>query len=177
MELIVRRQDGADAGSAAGGSAERLRIEPAGGGYDISVGGRAYHVEAARLRPGLYSLRLDGAQHEVAVHRRPDGTYRVSDPQAAVTVEVADPLAHLAAQSTAGGSARRRRRVTAYMPGRVVALLAAEGDTVRAGQAILVLDALKMQIEILAEHDGTDIRILVQPGQSVDGGDPLFEME
>jgi biotin carboxyl carrier protein len=63
------------------------------------------------------------------------------------------------------------------MPGRVVTLLAAEGQVVAAGQGVLVLEAMKMQNEIQAEHDGTVARILVQPGQSVDGGDPLFELE
>jgi biotin carboxyl carrier protein len=170
MELIVRRQGAAE-------PAERLRIEPAGDGYDVAVGGRTYHVEAARVRGGLYSLRLGGNQHEVAVHRRADGTYQVGDAHGAVAVEVADPLAYLAAQTTAAKTGRRRQRVTAYMPGRVVTLLAAEGQAVQAGQGILVLEAMKMQNEILAEHDGTVTRLLVQPGQSVDGGDPLFELE
>ena len=59
----------------------------------------------------------------------------------------------------------------------VVAVLVAAGEPVRAGQGVLVLEAMKMQNEILAEHDGTVTRILVQPGQSVDGGEPLFELE
>jgi biotin carboxyl carrier protein len=170
MELIVRRQGAPE-------PPEKLRIEPAGDGYDIAIGDRAYNVDVARLRGGIYSLRLGGNQHEVAVHRRADGTYNVSDPQTAVAVEVADPLAYLAAQTTAAKTGRRRQRVTAYMPGRVVTLLVAEGDAVQAGQGILVLEAMKMQNEILAEHDGTVTRLLVQPGQSVDGGDPLFELE
>jgi biotin carboxyl carrier protein len=164
MELIVGNQ--------------RVRIERGGGGdYEIVIGERTYQVDAARLRDGMYSLRVGGVQHEVAVRRRGDGSYQVSDPHGATVVEVADPLAHLAAQSAGGRGGRRRQRVTAYMPGRVVALLAAEGQAVTAGQGVLVLEAMKMQNEILAEHDGTLTRILVQPGQSVDGGEPLFELE
>jgi len=113
----------------------------------------------------------------VAVRRRDDGSYWVSDPHGTAVVAVADPLAHLAAQSAAAKGGRRRQRVTAYMPGRVVALLAAEGQAVTAGQGVLVLEAMKMQNEIQAEHDGTVTRILVQAGQSVDGGDPLFDLE
>jgi biotin carboxyl carrier protein len=157
---------------------ERVRIERAGdSGYEIVIGDRTYQVDAARLRDGLYSLRVGGVQHEVAVRRRDDGSYWVSDPHGAAVVEVADPLAYLAAQSAGAKGGRRRQRVTAYMPGRVVALLAAEGQAVTAGQGVLVLEAMKMQNEIQAEHDGTVTRILVQPGQSVDGGDPLFELE
>ena len=174
MQLIVRRR--AAAGQPAGAE-ERLSIAAAGDGYDIVIGDRSYHVDAARRRPGLYSLRIAGEQHEVAVRRRDDGSWWVSDAHGAVAVEVADPLAHLAAQATGAAGTRRSRRVTAYMPGRVVTLLAAEGEQVKAGQGVLVLEAMKMQNEIQAEHDGTLTRILVQPGQSVDGGDPLFELE
>jgi len=171
VELIVRRA------GAPGDGYERLRIDRAGEGYEVAIGERTYHVDAARLRDGLYSLRVGGAQHEVAVRRRDDGSYQVSDAQGEAVVEVADPLAHLAAQGAGATGGRRRQRVTAYMPGRVVALLAAEGEAVTAGQGVLVLEAMKMQNEILAEHDGTVTRILVQPGQSVDGGEPLFELE
>jgi pyruvate carboxylase subunit B len=63
------------------------------------------------------------------------------------------------------------------MPGRVVAVLAEAGQEVKAGQGIVVLEAMKMQNEILAEHDGILKALFVQPGQAVEGGDPLFEME
>ncbi len=164
MELIVGNQ--------------RLSIERlADGGYRVVIGERAHLVDAARLRDGVYSLLVAGMQHEVVVRRRDAGSYWVGDAHGTVAVEVADPLAYLAAQSAAAKGARRRQRVTAYMPGRVVALLAAEGEAVAAGQGVLVLEAMKMQNEIQAEHEGTVTRILVQTGQSVDGGDPLFELE
>jgi biotin carboxyl carrier protein len=179
MELIVRvlREVHAVRAEGQGGQHERLRIDPAGAGYDIAIGERRYRVDAARVRAGLYSLRIGGAQYEVAVERREDGTWWVSGAHGGVAVEVADPLAHLAAQGTGAKGGQRRQRVTAYMPGRVVALLAAEGQAVQAGEGVLVLEAMKMQNEIQAEHDGTITRILVEPGQSVDGGDPLFELE
>ena len=63
------------------------------------------------------------------------------------------------------------------MPGRVVAILAEVGAPVIAGQGIIVLEAMKMQNEILAEADGTIKAIYVQSGQAVEGGDPLFELE
>ena len=44
------------------------------------------------------------------------------------------------------------------------------------GKGIVVLEAMKMQNEIRAEHDGTLVKVHVQPGQAVEGGDPLFEL-
>jgi len=167
MELIVRH----------GEREERVRVRRDGDGFEVSLGDRTYHVDAGTARGGLHSLRIDGAQHEVAVHAQGDGVYWVSTAQGSGPVEVADPLSHLAAQSHGGKGGKRHRRVDAYMPGRVVALLAEEGQEVTAGQGILVLEAMKMENEIRAEHDGRIGKIFVQPGQPVEMGNPLFELE
>ncbi|HVT57360.1 MAG TPA: biotin/lipoyl-containing protein [Thermoanaerobaculia bacterium] len=184
MELIARRR--AAAGKEAGPDepAERVRVVRGpgeDGSLEVAVGSRTYRVDAARVGGQgslyLYSLRIGGAQHEIAVSALSSGVYRVSSREGAFLVEVADPLAYLAAQSAGGKGTKRRQQVTAYMPGRVVAILVAEGEEVAAGQGVLVLEAMKMQNEIQAEQQGTVRRLLVEPGQSVDGGDPLFELE
>jgi biotin carboxyl carrier protein len=175
MELIVRQ----------GEREEKVRVRRVDGGYEVTVGDRAYSVDALAPRPGLLSLRIDQdnkgpenvvAQHEVAVRSQGEGTYWVSTADGAGPVEVADPLAYLAAH-THGGGGKRRQRVDAYMPGRVTAVLVEEGAAVTKGQGIIVLEAMKMENEIRAEHDGTVSKIHVQPGQAVDLGNPLFEME
>ena len=166
MDLIVRQ----------GEREERVRVRRVGTGYEVTVGERTYQVDAAKARAGLRSLRIDGSHHEVAVRQERDG-YRVSTPSSSCLVSVTDPLTHLAAKSHGGKGKRRNEKVTAYMPGRVVAILAQEGEEVTAGQGIVVLEAMKMQNEIRAEHDGTLTKIHVQSGQAVEGGDPLFELE
>jgi len=152
-------------------------------GYEVTIGERTYRVDALAARPGVLSLRIedgDGAvtrQHEVAVRPQgSEGTYWVSTAEGAGPVEVADPLAYLAAQTQSAG-AKRRQRIDAYMPGRVTAVLVEEGAEVATGQGIIVLEAMKMENEIRAEHDGKVSKIHVQPGQAVDTGNPLFEME
>jgi biotin carboxyl carrier protein len=166
VNLIVRQ----------GEREERVQVRRNGTGYEVTVGERTYQVDAATARAGLRSLRIDGSHHEVAVRQIKD-SYWVSTPANAGAVSVTDPLTHLAAQSHSGKGRRRNEKVTAYMPGRVVAILAQEGDAVTAGQGIVVLEAMKMQNEIRAEHDGTLTKIHVQSGQAVEGGDPLFELE
>ncbi|HEY0781861.1 MAG TPA: biotin/lipoyl-containing protein [Thermoanaerobaculia bacterium] len=159
-----------------GGGDERIRVRAKGAGYEVAIGGRTYEVESATVRPGVLSLRLSGVQYEVVVRAQGESGYWVSTAQGAGPVTIATPLSALAAQG-GGKGGRRRQKVTAYMPGRVVSLAVAEGDAVTTGQGILVLEAMKMQNEIRAEHDGTVTRILVQAGQSVNAGDPLFELE
>lgn len=167
MDLIVRHGD----------RSEKVRVRRTGDGFEVTIGDRTYPVDASSPRPGVQSLRIDGAQHEVAVRPQGEGKYQVSTAHGSVAVEVTDPLTHLAAQTRGGQGGRRRQKVTAYMPGRVVALLVEEGQTVTAGQGIVVLEAMKMENEIRAEHDGTVTKFHVQPGQAVDTGNPLFELE
>ncbi|HEX6902018.1 MAG TPA: biotin/lipoyl-containing protein [Thermoanaerobaculia bacterium] len=167
MNLVVR----------SGEREEKVEVRRIDGGFEVTVGERTYRVDAAAARAGLHSLRIDGAQHEVAVRAQGEGAWWVSTAQGGGAVAVSDPLTHLASQTRGGKGGRRRERVAAYMPGRVVTLLVEEGQEVAAGQGIVVLEAMKMENEIRAERDGTVSKIFVQPGQAVDTGNPLFELE
>lgn len=166
MDLIVRQ----------GEREEKVRVRRDGDHYEVTIGDRTWKVDAKTARGGLRSLRIDGAHHEVAVSLRGED-YWVSTRDGGGPVSVTDPLTHLASQTRGGGGGKRRQKVNAYMPGRVVAILIEEGQAVTAGQGVIVLEAMKMQNEIRAEHDGTITRIHVQTGQAVEGGDPLFEMD
>jgi biotin carboxyl carrier protein len=166
MELIVR----------SGEREEKVRVRRTDAGYEVVVGDRAYEVDAQLTPAGVYSLSFGGVQHEVSV--RPRGEeHAVTSRHGTTAVSVTDPLTHLATQSRGGKGARRQQKVTAYMPGRVVAVLVQEGEAVTAGQGIIVLEAMKMENEIRAEQDGTVVKIYVQAGQAVDTGNPLFELE
>ncbi len=168
MELVVR----------CNGREARVRVERrADGGYDVRLGDRIFTVSSLHSGPRLRSLLVAGEQFEVAVARRGNGEYQVSAPEGRVTVEVLDPLTHLARQSAEKYHVPGPQRVAALMPGRVVTVLAREGEPVAAGQGIVVLEAMKMENEIQAESAGVVRKIFVSPGQAVEGGDPLFEIE
>jgi len=170
MELIVRQA------SPEGNREEKVRIRRIDDGYEVIVGDRVHHVDAAVVHHGIRSLRIDGEQHEVSVRRKGEA-WTVVSRHGATAVSVTDPLTHLANQTRGGKKGRRQERVDAYMPGRVVALLVKEGDEVAAGQGVVVLEAMKMENEIRAEHEGRITKLHVEPGQAVDAGSPLFEME
>jgi len=167
MKLIVRFD----------GREEEVEVERQGDLYRITVGGRGYAVDAQSIGADGRTLLVDGRQHEVSVRSLNGGSYRICTAQAAEDVEVLDPLTHLARAQAGGAGAEGAKTIDAYMPGRVVTLLVAEGDEVEAGQGVLVLEAMKMENEIEAERRGVIRRLLVEPGQAVEGGDPLFEME
>jgi biotin carboxyl carrier protein len=182
MELVVLHGD----------REERVQVRRKEGQFAIQVGDREYSVDAVEVGPDHHSLRIGDDQYEVSIHRE---TGRAANRDAGVErytiggadgklsanpggdlVEVIDPLTHLAHQTLGGAGAGGRQQVTAYMPGRVVAILKAEGDPVETGEGVVVLEAMKMENEIQAESSGTLSKVLVKPGQAVDAGDPLFEI-
>jgi Biotin-requiring enzyme len=82
------------------------------------------------------------------------------------------------ATSSGGGTAKGGpSQVRAIIPGRVVSVDVAEGDTVEAGGRLLVLEAMKMQNELKAPRAGTVARVAVAPGETVELGDVLVVIE
>ena len=67
--------------------------------------------------------------------------------------------------------------IVAPMPGRVVQVLVQVGDLVQQGQTVIILESMKMELEIAAPRDGVVKRIPVEPGAQVDKGMRLLELE
>ena len=77
----------------------------------------------------------------------------------------------MAAQSWRRHRSRRPPAVLAPMPGKIVRVLVKTGDSVQAGQGLLVVEAMKMQNEIRAPKSGTIDRLAVVEGQTVNAGE------
>ena len=73
--------------------------------------------------------------------------------------------------------AGRAGSTVAPMPGKVVRLLVAAGDTVAAGQPMLTIEAMKMEHQIVAPHAGTVVEVFVAAGQQLDHGQPLVKVD
>jgi biotin carboxyl carrier protein len=156
------------------GNETEVEVHRHGTGYRVRVGDRWIEADFVSIGPYVRSLRLDdGRQFSVAHHREGD-KHEISLGGATFQVEVIDPLA-----------ARRRRGddemgsggiVKALMPGRVVRVLVAKGDTVRKGAGLLILEAMKMENEIQAPADGTVDELFVEPGQTVESGAELLHI-
>lgn len=167
MELIVLRD----------GEESRVEVEERGHAYHLRIGEQSYIVDSAATNGSVRSLVIEGRQFEVSVRRSNSNKYTVSHQGSIDEVQVLDPLTYLATQSSGRQRREGQQQVLAYMPGRVVEILVEEGAAVQPGQGLIVLEAMKMENEIQAEHEGTIKRIFVTAGQPVEGGDPLFEME
>lgn len=72
---------------------------------------------------------------------------------------------------------KQKRDVKTSMPGKIVKIIASEGTEVEEGQAVLILEAMKMQNEIKSPQSGKITRICPKPGDSVETGALLFSVE
>jgi glutaconyl-CoA/methylmalonyl-CoA decarboxylase subunit gamma len=169
------------------GRPHKVTVQPSGGGFAVTVGGRTWQVDAARIDGQLLSLlvrdvspKSDGdpiqpaSAHEVAVWpgRRP-GQLTVAIGAATIPVT----LNGHRRRSDNQGMGEGAKQVLAPMPGKIVRVLVKPGEVVRARQPLVVVEAMKMENELRAGGDGTVVEVKVQEGASVDAGALLVVIE
>ena len=118
-----------------------------------------------------YTITVNGNVYDVTVE---EGTGSSSAPATAPkAAPKAAPAAPKAAPKAAGAGAVK---VTASGPGKVFKIEANVGQTVKAGDNIVILEAMKMEIPVVAPQDGTIASIDVAAGDAVENGDTLATM-
>jgi len=116
-----------------------------------------------------YTITVNGNVYEVTVEEG-TSTGAAPAPKAAAPAPKAAPAAPKAA---APAGAQGSVSVTAPMPGKILGVKASVGQAVKKGEAIIVLEAMKMENEIVAPSDGTIASINVAAGDSVEAGATL----
>ncbi len=125
-----------------------------------------------------YNVTLNSKIYEVEVERGEAMLVSVQDVQVAapVAAPAAAPVAAAPAAAPAAGPALTGEAVKAPMPGTIRQVKVNVGDAVKAGQVLVVLEAMKMENEIPAPRDGTVSQILVSKGGAVDTGAALLTL-
>jgi 3-methylcrotonyl-CoA carboxylase alpha subunit len=142
-----------------------------GGDYRITLDGRTVAIEGARLSGDALSLRMDGKGTRFHLALQP-GRIEVHDGDRRLSLR---PLA--AYRHEDSGQASAEDRVRAPMPGRVVALRVAAGDRVEAGQELLVLEAMKMELALKAPRAGAVAELRAAAGEFVEADSVLVVLE
>ena len=119
-----------------------------------------------------YRITVNGTSYDVSVEELSGGAAPVAAPVAAAPVAAPAPAAAPAAPAPAAGGAGSVK-VSSPMPGKILAVKANVGDSVKKGQVILILEAMKIENEVVAPEDGTIASIDVTVGASVESGDTL----
>ncbi len=158
------------------GEAHAVALEPVAGGIRVTGAVEACVVESD-WRPGmaLFRGRIDGRPVTVQVERRGPG-FQLSHGGAEVEVLVLrSRVAELAARMPAKQAPDLSRYLLSPMPGLLVKLAVADGQEVKAGEVLAVIEAMKMENVLRAERDGAIARIHVEPGASLVVDQPILE--
>lgn len=139
-------------------------------GWRARIGGTVLTLEADADPDGTLSVAVDGVRRRVRVVADRDRRTVLVD-GGAWTVSLVDPLAGLDDAAEGGG------RLVAPMPAKVVSVAVSEGDSVKKGATLIVLEAMKMEHTIAAPADGTVVGLLVAAGDLVEEGADLVVFE
>lgn len=163
--------------------------------YHVTIGDRTLRVELDGQRvivdgtplqeaelanvPGtpVRHLLLEGSSHTVVATRTEDDWQLAVDGWPVRATVVDERTRAIRAMTGRGAGPQGPRPVKAPMPGLVVRIEVKEGDTVKAGQPVVAMEAMKMENELKAEAPGVVSRILVAPGTAVEKGAVLIEFE
>ncbi|MBQ3512420.1 MAG: biotin/lipoyl-binding protein [Lachnospiraceae bacterium] len=117
-----------------------------------------------------YRITVNGTAYDVAVEELGQGAVAQAPVAAA---PVAAPVAPAAAPKAAASGTEGSIKVAAPMPGKILGVKASVGQAVKRGDVIIVLEAMKMENEVVAPEDGTVASINVAEGANVESGDVL----
>ena len=133
--------------------------------YKFKINGNEYNVDINSVEGNIANVTVNGATYEIEMDTP------VSAPVAAAAVKDSSASPQNDNQGTAPAPASKPagagKAVTSPLPGVIIEVSVKEGQAVKAGQKVAVIEAMKMENEIQASADGTVTAVLVNKGDSV----------
>lgn len=146
-----------------------LDLTPSGKSYIATMGDRSVEVEILRAREGRLEILIDGKR--VIAYVSSENTKRW------VTIDGRTYLLTKQSGSRKSGDKHDHTgELTAPMPGQVRTVYVNEGDPVTKGQTLMILEAMKMEIRIQSQGDGTVKKLFVRQGDTVEREQMLIEV-
>ncbi len=158
------------------GHPHQLQLERVAQGYECTVDGEPFALDVVMTERDVLSIIHEGSQYEAKREYSLMGETHIIVGSERFTAEVRDPRSLRSRRAAAGGEAGPAK-IIAPMPGKIVRVIAAEGDEVEAGQPLVVVEAMKMQNEIKATKKGKVTKIAVKEASAVNAGDLLVIVE
>jgi propionyl-CoA carboxylase alpha chain len=156
-----------------------MSVRPEGQGYAIDSDGETC-LAATDWRPGipLLHLRIDDRLATVQIERLPGRALRLTHRGVIRRAQVLSPrAAELLGRMPEKTPADTSRLVLSPMPGLLTAVVVDEGQEVKAGEPLVVVEAMKMENVLRAERDGRVVKLCAKPGDSLAVDQVILEFE
>ena len=153
----------------------RLEVHGDGDLYRFRLGDQEERqAQLAEVEPGVFSVLLDGRSYEARAEYGDECAW-ITVRGRRFRVAITDPRRWT--QSSAALHGHDRETIVASMPGKIVRVLVLPGETVAAGQGVIVIEAMKMQNELKARRAGRLTAVPVREGETVAAGAILATIE
>jgi 3-methylcrotonyl-CoA carboxylase alpha subunit len=159
------------------GTPREIEVQHRGDVFEITIDGAVQQVELVPLDGAFASLRYpdSGRSFQITYHHDGHHRWRVGVGTRMFDFAVLSPSE--AVEELIGERESGPSRLTAPIPGKVVAVKVAPGDEVVPGQPLIVLEAMKMENELAADQAGRVAAVAVSAGDTVESGELLVEIE
>lgn len=142
--------------------------------YKLMVNGKEFAVKIIDVKDNVANLTVDGAEYNVEIGGLETAPKKVvSRGVQAPTLQSEQPVK----KPSAAASGSSANALKSPLPGVILDLFVREGDAVKAGQSVLLLEAMKMENNIEADRDGVIEKISVNKGDSVLEGEVLLTIK
>lgn len=136
--------------------------------YKFKINGKPYEVSVNSIKDGIADVSVNGVSYNVEIENAPAAApAQVQSAPASAKAPAQTTAASAPVQSTPAPASAGGMKITSPLPGVVIELCVKEGEAVKRGQKLVVLEAMKMENEILAESDGTVSKLFVNKGDSI----------
>ena len=141
--------------------------------YKYKINGNLYNVVIGDIEDNIAHVEVNGTHYNVEMEKKP----KAAPAPKPIARPAAKPAAAPAAAAPAAKPAATKSGVKSPLPGVILDLKVKEGDEVKKGQTIIILEAMKMENSINADKDGKVTSICVSKGESVLEGTDLVIIE
>ncbi len=151
----------------------KVDMEQVGRDFSICLDGKEMKVEVVHEQGAQLTLIVDDKPFNIVLEL--DDQILVNDE--AYSIEILDEQIQKLIKTSPKELFTKELAIKVPMPGLIIEVSVKQGDTVKQGQGLLIVEAMKMQNEMNAPRDGIVKKILVQKGQIVNSGDTLIIIE
>lgn len=138
--------------------------------YNLKINGKEYNASVDSVNGNIAEVTVNGIKYEVEINR-PKPQVEIPERPAPSVSEESAPFRRPSSRRKAGSVGMT---VESPLDGNIISVNVKVGDTVRSGQAVAILEAMKMENEIQAEYDGTVTAVNVAKGDHVSVGESII---